>query len=161
MYQWSVFIHVIIASFWIGGMLFMVAVLVPATRRKLFAQKGLLFTELGTRFSRISWVLFPLLVLTGVTALLGKGYRIDHLVDPGFWTSGYGMLLAHKIGLFAIVLILSGIHDFWLGKKAAEMMDSRPDHPLTNRYRASSKWVGRINLVLGLIILFLAISLVR
>ncbi len=161
MYQWSVFIHVIIAAFWIGGMLFTAAVLVPATRRKLAAQKGLLFIELGTRFSRISWVLFPLLILTGITALLGKGYHFSHLIDQNFWTSGYGMLLVHKIGLFAFVLLLSGLHDFWLGRKAAEMMSTHPDHPITNRYRAASKWVGRINLLLGLVILFLAISLVR
>ncbi len=40
MYQWAVFIHILIAMFWIGGMLFTVAVLVPATRRRLAAQKG-------------------------------------------------------------------------------------------------------------------------
>lgn len=161
MYHWSVYIHVIIAAFWIGGMLFTAAVLVPATRRRLAAHKGLLFTELGTRFSRISWALFPLLILTGITALFGKGYRIVHLVDPVFWSSDYGMLLAHKMGLFAIVLILSGLHDFWYGKKAAEWMIIHPDHPLTDRYRTTSKWIGRINLLFGLVILFLAVSLIR
>jgi copper resistance protein D len=161
MYHWAVFFHVIIAMFWIGGMLFTVAVLVPATRARLAPHKGLLFTELGTRFSRITWVLFPLLVLTGYLALLGRGYAMEHLLDAAFWQSGYGMLLAKKIGLFAMVLIISGLHDFWLGPKAAALMNSEFYLPQTERYRALSKWAGRINLLLGLVILYLAVSLVR
>lgn len=47
MYQWAVFLHILIAMFWIGGMLFTVAVLVPATRRRLASQKGLLFIWFG------------------------------------------------------------------------------------------------------------------
>ncbi len=161
MYQWAVFFHVLIAMFWVGGMLFTVAVLVPATRRRLASQKGLLFTELGTRFSRLSWVLFPLLLLTGVLALLGRGYQLPHLLEAGFWLSGYGMLIGKKIVLFAFVLIVSGIHDFWLGPAAARLMDDAPDHPRTKRLRSASKWAGRINLLLGLVIVFLAVSLVR
>jgi len=161
MYQWAVFIHILIAMFWIGGMLFTVAVLVPATRRRLAAQKGLLFTELGTRFSRISWALFPLLLLTGFLALWGQGYRMPHLTDAAFWSSGYGLLIGKKSVLFAVVLIVSGIHDFWLGPKAAVLMDEDPDHPRTRRLRSASKWAGRVNLLLGLVIVYIAVTLVR
>ncbi len=161
MYQWAVYIHILIAMFWIGGMLFTVAVLVPATRRRLAAQKGLLFTELGTRFSRISWALFPLLLLTGFLALWGQGYRMPHLTDAAFWSSGYGLLIGKKSVLFAVVLIVSGIHDFWLGPKAAVLMDEDPDHPRTRRLRSASKWAGRVNLLLGLVIVYIAVTLVR
>lgn len=67
MYIWSVFLHLIFVTFWIGGMLFTAAVLVPATRKKLAHQRGLLFKELGTRFSRLSWIIFPLLIITGIS----------------------------------------------------------------------------------------------
>ncbi|MEX0680713.1 MAG: CopD family protein [Balneolales bacterium] len=161
MYTWAVFFHVLIAIFWIGGMLFTVAVLVPATRQRLASQKGLLFSELGTRFSQLSWALFPLLVFTGVLALLGKGYRIPHLIAADFWKSGYGMILGKKIAFFAVVLIISGLHDFWLGPKAARLMDSEPGQPRTRRFRSASRWAGRFNLMLALTILFLAVSLIR
>lgn len=161
MYIWSAFIHLIISAFWIGGMLFTAAVLVPATRKKLAEHRGLLFTELGTRFSRITWVLFPLLIITGITALYGKGYSTDDLLSSGFWGTAYGSKLMGKLHLFSLVLIVSGIHDFWLGPKAAKMMETDPDNPKTATLRKGSSWVGRINLLLGLAILFYAASLTR
>ncbi len=89
LYKVSVFLHLVFVAFWLGGMLFTAAVLVPATRKKLKNQRGLLFTELGTRFSRISWILFPLLIITGTTALLGKGFTLEALLSSQFWSSGY------------------------------------------------------------------------
>jgi putative copper export protein len=161
MYFWAVFFHLIFVAFWLGGMLFTVAVLVPATRTKLKSNKGLIFKELGTRFSQLSWVIFALLLLTGILALIGKGFPAEALVSADFWSSGYGERLMYKLITFGLVLILSGIHDFWLGPKAADLMDSDPDKAETKWYRTASRWVGRINLLLGLLILFFAVGLVR
>lgn len=121
----------------------------------------MLFTELGTRFSRISWVLFPLLIITGSTALLGKGFTIETLLSANFWKSGYGMTLAGKLTFFGLVLIISGIHDFWLGPKASELMDQQPESNRTQRYRKATSWAGRLYLLAGLIILYYAVTLVR
>lgn len=161
MYIWSVFLHLIFVTFWLGGMLFTAAVLVPATRKKLASQRGLLFTELGTRFSRLSWILFPLLIITGITALLGRGFSVDQLLSSQFWGSSYGSRLMGKLHIFGLVLIISGIHDFWLGPKAAKLMDEEPDTIRTKRYRKATSWVGRINLLLGLGILYFAVTMVR
>lgn len=161
MYQWSVFLHLIFVTFWIGGMLFTAAVLVPATRKKLVTQRGLLFTELGTRFSRLSWIIFPLLIITGITALLGRGFTIDNLLSSQFWGSTYGSTLMGKLHIFGLVVIVSGIHDFWLGPKAAKLMDDEPESVRTKRYRKATSWVGRVNLLLGLVILYYAVTLVR
>lgn len=158
---WSVFVHITIVCFWIGGMIFTAAVLVPATRKKLAAQRGLLFTELGTRFSRLSWLLFPILLITGITALLGRGFSIQDLISVTFWQSEYGSTLFSKLIAFSLMLIVAAIHDFWLGPKAAELMEKDPDSETTYRYRKASSWGGRINLILGLIILYFAVSLVR
>jgi copper resistance protein D len=161
MYHWAVFFHLILITFWLGGMLFTVGVLVPATRKKLRSLRGLLFTELGTRFSRISWVLFPFIILTGILALLGRGFSTETLLSAGFWQSSYGSILTIKLILFGIVLLISSLHDFWLGPKAAELIQHEPDHPKTGKYRKASSWGGRINLLLGLLILYYAVSLVR
>ena len=161
MYTWSVFLHLIFVIFWIGGMLFTVAVLVPATRKKLSNQRGLLFTELGTRFSRLSWIAFPLIILTGFTALIGRGFSVDTVFAIDFWHTTYGSRLMSKLHLFGWVLIFSGIHDFWLGPKSAELMEGETDTLLTRRFRRATRWVGRINLFLGLGILYYAVTLVR
>ncbi len=161
MYIWSVFVHLIFVTFWIGGMLFTAAVLVPATRNKLASQRGLLFTELGTRFSRLSWIIFPLLIITGITALLGRGFTVDQLLSTQFWGSTYGSRLMGKLHIFGFVLIISGIHDFWLGPKAVKLMITEPDSVRTKQFRKATSWVGRINLLLGLAILYFAVTLVR
>lgn len=50
---------------------------------------------------------------------------------------------------------------FWLGPKAAELMENDPGSINAKRYRNASSWGGRINLILGLVILYFAVSLVR
>lgn len=161
MYTWAVFFHLVFVTFWLGGMLFTVAVLVPATRKKLAAQRGMLFTELGTRFSKISWAVFPLLLITGYIALLGRGFSNEMIFSAGFWDTYYGTRLMGKLHLFGGVIIVSGLHDFWLGPRAAELMESNPGSKKTERMRKASSWAGRINLLLGLAILFYAVGLVR
>lgn len=162
MYYLSVFIHILSAIFWIGGMLFTVAVLVPASRHRLLAdKKGAFFTLIGRKFSRIAWILFLILIITGITNLLTRGYTLGDLAIPAFWNSNFGDALFIKLLLFGLVLILSGIHDFYAGPKAAKLMDKRPDNPKTNSFRKVTSWIGRVNLLLGLGILYYAIQLLR
>jgi len=162
LYHLSVFIHILSAIFWIGGMLFTAAVLVPASRHQLLSnKKGQFFALIGKKFSRISWVLFLVLIITGITNLLGRGYTLSDLATSTFWNSHFGSMLFIKLHLVGFVLILSGIHDFYAGPKAAQLMDSQPDAPRTKTFRKISSWIGRINLMLGLIILYYAIRLVR
>lgn len=162
MYHLSVFIHVISAMFWIGGMLFTVGVLVPASRHKLLSEKrGAFFTLIGKKFSRISWALFVVLIITGITNLLFKGYPVEALLSAGFWQFGMGAALSAKLMLFAGVLIISGVHDFYAGPKASQLMDEKPDAPETRRMRKITSWLGRLNLLFGLGILFFALKLLR
>ena len=162
MYHLSVFIHILAAMFWIGGMLFTVAVLVPASRDKLLKnKKGAFFTLIGKKFSRISWMLFIVLIITGITNLLARGYTLPSLMTAAFWNSYMGSKLFIKLHLFAAVLIISGIHDFYAGPKAAKLIDEQPESAKTKRMRKLSSWLGRLNLLLGLAILYYAIRLLR
>ena len=162
MYYLSVFIHITSAIFWIGGMLFTAAVLVPASRHELLKnKKGEFFTLVGRKFSRISWFLFLILITTGITNLLTRGYSIDQLLTTYFWMEVFGGYLLLKLLVFGMVLIISGIHDFYAGPKAAKLMDNQPNHPQTKRMRKISSWLGRLNLLLGLTILYYAIRLSR
>jgi uncharacterized membrane protein len=162
MYYFSVYIHILSAVFWIGGMLFTAAVLVPATRHKLLKnKKGAFFTLIGKKFSRISWILFIVLIITGITNLLTRGYIVDQLLTTGFWMEVFGGNLFIKLHLLAAVLIVSGIHDFYAGPKAAKLMDEQPGSDATIRMRKLSSWLGRLNLLLGLAVLYYAMRLLR
>lgn len=162
MYHLSVFIHILSAIFWIGGMLFTAAVLVPASRHKLLKnKKGQFFTLIGKKFSRISWILFIVLIITGITNLLTRGYDWQTLLSSVFWESNFGSILAIKLSLFGIVLLVSGIHDFYAGPKAAKLLDEQPESAETDRMRKLSSWLGRLNLLLGIAVLYYALRLVR
>jgi uncharacterized membrane protein len=162
MYFWSLFFHVIFAIFWIGGMLFTAAVLVPVSRDKMFTnRRGEFFKLAGTLFSRLSWVIFILMIVTGTMALYGKGFNTEVLLSADFWQTRYGKTLMGKLHIFSLVLIVSAVHDFWLGPKAADLMDNDPESPATIRFRKASSWAGRVNLILALGILYYALSLVR
>lgn len=161
-YYLSVYIHILSATFWIGGMLFTVAVLVPATRHKLLKnKKGAFFALIGKKFSRISWILFIVLIITGITNLLTRGFTVDQLLTTSFWINIFGGNLFIKLLLFAAVLIISGIHDFYAGPKAAQLMDEQPNSDKTQKIRKFTSWLGRFNLILGLAILYYAVRLLR
>lgn len=162
MYHLSVFIHILSAIFWIGGMLFTAVVLVPASRHKLLKnKKGRFFTLIGKKFSRISWLLFIALAITGITNLLARGYTISNLMTTDFWNGYLGSILFIKLLLFGIVLIISGVHDFYAGPKAAQLMDDKRGSDKAKQMRKLSSWLGRLNLLLGLGILYYALRLVR
>lgn len=162
MYYVSVYIHILSAIFWIGGMLFTVAVLVPASRHKIIASnRGTFFKIVGEKFSRISWILFLILIITGITNLTTRGFDLSLFLDANFWQSGFGYYLGIKLIIFSIVLVISGLHDFYFGPKTAKMMESSPGSPKTQTFRKISSWLGRVNLLFGLMILYYAIRVVR
>ncbi|HBQ59061.1 MAG TPA: hypothetical protein DD671_05400 [Balneolaceae bacterium] len=148
--------------FWFGGMLFTVAVLVPASRHKIIEpNRGTFFKIIGEKFSRISWILFLILIITGITNLTTRGFDWRLFFEAGFWKAGFGYYLGVKLMIFGVVLIISGLHDFYFGPKAAELMESNPDSLQTHTFRKISSWLGRMNLLLGLMILYYAIRIVR
>ena len=162
MYYISVYIHILSAIFWIGGMLFTVAVLVPFSRHKIIeSNRGTFFRIVGEKFSRISWILFLILIITGITNLTTRGFDLTVLFTADFWQVGFGYYLGIKLMIFSAVLIISGLHDFYFGPKAAKLMESDPSSPQTQSFRKISSWLGHINLLFGLMILYHAIKVVR
>lgn len=162
-YKISLFLHLLSACFWIGGMLFTSLVLVPTLRNKIFGDyKGAFYRIMGHYFSKISWLLFLVFLLTGYFQLSYKGFNLTYLWHHlEFWQKGYGQVLFYKLLFFAIMLVISVVHDFHLGPKAARLIDKEPQGVKTIRYRKWVSWVGRLNLILALFILFFALTLVR
>ena len=102
-----IFLHVMAATFWVGGQLMLVVVVLPLLRRRTSPQLVReLATATGRRFAAITnWVLLPILVVTGLTLAWGDGVRPDNLTSTPF-----GRVLLVKAALVVVVFSLAGLH---------------------------------------------------
>lgn len=151
-YLFSVFLHVVLAAFWIGGMLFLPLVLLPSI--KGHPDRVSLLYKTGMRFRFVGWIALILLIITGTLNYVSRGLPLSW---DFLFQSSYGKLFLLKLLLFIIMIVLGAIHDFYIGKKAIEEYINNPD-PL---FRKFAQWSGRINLLLALSIAFLGIALSR
>lgn len=158
----SLWIHVLAATAWIGGSLFLSLAVVPTLSDSRFASlSGPLVRAIARRFQPMVWTAFGLLVVTGIFNLLVYGgMRLDFLLRGAFWTSSYGTALAVKLTLFGLVLTLSVAHDF-IGPRLTAASRADPNSLRARRLRRWLRWGGRLNLVLGILIIGLGIALAQ
>jgi len=162
LYLVSVVLHIVAASAWLGGMLFLVLVVVPSLRAPaLVVHAAALIRVVGERFRTVGWATLLVLVVTGVINAAFRAGSAAGLADAAWWATPFGRLLAVKLALVALVLLLSALHDFHVGPHAGRLMTEAPDDPATPRWRMAARWMGRINLLLALAIVVLAVRLVR
>jgi copper resistance protein D len=142
---------------WVGGMVFIVAVIVPMLRRPgMRANATELMQTAGRRFRVVGGVAFATLIVTGTFNVLHRGYRLEHFFTGEVFQGTWGRTLAHKLTLVTIVLAMSVVHDFWLGPKAGEgAADAR------EKWRKVASIMGRVTFAFALVIVALAVTLVR
>jgi putative copper export protein len=134
MYWVAVYLHILAAAVWVGGNLLFFAV-APTLRRE--APQA--FRLLGRRFRVLSWVAVLVLLVTGVYLLaLGWESRRD--------------LLLWKMVLFGVAVVVKAAHDFWIAPRAGSARGV---------YVPLAMWVGRTNLVVQLVIVYLSVGLSR
>lgn len=161
LYVFSVWLHILAASVWLGGMVFFAAVIVPVMRHDALREKmGALVHELGVRFRTVGWTCLVLLLATGLFNLHYRGL-LDDLFDARFWGTSFGHLLGIKLALFGVILTISAVHDFFVGPRASELLERDPSDPRAERLRKAASRFGRANLLLGLAAVALAVTLVR
>lgn len=165
-YLISVYTHILAAMIWIGGMLFLTLIALPVVRAlESPGSAGRLIRLMGQRFRDIGWVCIALLLLSGFTNLWYRGIRWESLLSAQFWGTPWGRLLAVKLTVVLAMLINSAWHDFVLGPRVTALMESRPNLGVRSaevqRLRRQTAWLARINLLLGLVVIALAIMLVR
>ncbi|HSS31607.1 MAG TPA: CopD family protein [Nitrospiraceae bacterium] len=152
-----VWFHLLAAIAWIGGMLFLSVVLVPVLRCEPFAsQKAVLFRAIAGRFRAVVWGAIAVLLFTGPLLLHQRGIPIT---DPSAWPT----VLVAMLGLVALLLLLTLLHDFILGPRVLQIAQIHTDS--RTRFEHSlvlwSPWVARFSFILALAVLFTAVVLVR
>jgi putative copper export protein len=138
------FLHVVFATLWVGGMLFLVFVLAPFVRK--LPNRDQAFQEVGRRFSLYGTMgALSVLFITGL-------FNIHYIV--GFsslfdLSNPYTKTLLHKLGAFLFVVVISLVHDLYFGPKSIN----------SALHRNMARLLGFINLFLSLFIVYLAVKL--
>jgi copper resistance protein D len=162
LYLGSVWLHLLAAAVWLGGMIFLALVMVPALRRPaIHGVAAPLIQWTGERFRWIGWLCFGLLLASGTFNLAYRGFTWSDLGNGRLWQGPFGEALAIKLLLVAVVLVISGAHDFYLGPRATAVWQANPSGDQATKLRRQASWIGRLNLLLGLAIVFFATMLVR
>ena len=160
-YLFSVWLHLLAAAVWIGGMV-LVGLVLPVIRGGDFAHvRTALLYQTGLRFRWAGWVVLGLLVVTGTFNVGFRGYSWGNLFDGTLWDGRWGLMLAWKVGLVGLVLVVSAVHDFYLGPRATRLLEEDPEAPEAQRLRRTASYIGRLMLLVSLAILALAVMLVR
>ncbi|MFQ5848372.1 MAG: DUF4149 domain-containing protein [Candidatus Methylomirabilales bacterium] len=134
-YTGVLFLHLLSAVTWIGGNILFFA---AAPRLRANPESGpFALRVLGRTFRVLSWIAFLLLLGTGAV-LVGRGW------DYRMWP------LSFKLILVGIALLFKVLHDFWIAPAAARRKGA---------FFTAALWIGRTNLFLGLVILYLSVRM--
>lgn len=161
LYLLSVWTHILAATVWIGGMLFLVLVVVPWLRKGGRTEAGAFLRETGVRFRSVAWVCFVVLTITGTFNLWVRGVRLQDFGDADWLRSPFGHVVLLKLGTFAAVLLVSAVHDFVIGPRATAAISRDPTSAETLAHRRLASLFGRINVVLALVLIAAGVMLVR
>ncbi|MEE9154559.1 MAG: DUF4149 domain-containing protein [candidate division NC10 bacterium] len=131
-YPSVLFLHILAAVTWIGGNILFFAV---APRLRTHPEGPVALRVLGRTFRVLSWTAFAILVTTGA-------YFLNQGWDYRTWP------LSLKLGLVGIVILFKALHDFWIAPAAARKRGS---------FFTAALWIGRTNLFLGIVILYLSV----
>jgi copper resistance protein D len=104
-----------------------------------------------------------LLIVTGVLNTGFRGVAWESVVSGQILGSWFGQVLAIKLLLVAVTLAMSAAHDFVVGP-ASVRVSARQDeaaHREAASLRRLASWMGRLNALVALLIVALAIILVR
>jgi copper resistance protein D len=159
-YQLNVFIHILSAAVWVGGMLFLALVVVPVARPLPAADRAALIGAIGRRFRAVGWACIALLITTGVINLAYRGLTWENFFSAQMLASQFGRVLLLKLGLVAAMIVLSAVHDFAIGPRSVCLAESKaseaPEQMASLRRQAS--WMARLNALLAVA---LGVALVR
>ena len=135
-------LHILAAMTWAGGMAAFVVLVMPYFRRQPEVVRADSLNWFGPRFETVSWSCLAILAVTGTFNLWIRGLQPGDFLRPEWRATAFGQLLQWKLALVALVTVLSAIH----GRTGSQ---------------AQARRLGRALLVFALAIVAVAVSLVR
>ena len=111
LYLVSVWLHILAAMTWVGGMVIFVAAVIPLLRRQDPAVRAASIAWFGRRFRAVSWMCFGVLAVTGLLNLWLRGVRVDDVWRPEWHATTFGHLILAKLALVALAVTMSVVHE--------------------------------------------------
>ena len=147
-------IHLVAASIWVGGAIFLGVVLSPALRNAMpdVEARMRLIILVGRRFNKIA---VPSLVV-----LMATGLYSSHALLANYQLLGatsYGVYLTVKLALVVMLVVVYGIHVRMIGRDVEERITAGRMPPEELRsLRRRVIILGEVTVVLSVAILFFA-----
>jgi len=160
-YQLSVYLHILGAMVWVGGMLFLSLVAVPIARRLPPPERARLLDAIGRRFRVVGWSCVALLIATGIVNSYYRGVTWGDLASGAILDTTFGRLYCLKLASVAAMLAITALHDFVIGPRSTRALaeTSAEAQPTTNR--RMMRWLAVLALLLALLVVAVASMLVR
>lgn len=155
-YITSVYIHIVSACLWLGGMLFLMFAFIPGIKNH--PEKADLIARVSLKFRNVGTIALILLLITGIIQLQYRGVQWSWEYFTG---SYFGRLAGYKILVFIAIVAISGIHDYYLGDLAIKLWKENPNSKRTIRIRKISRTLGRLAFVLAAVAVFIGVIMVR
>ncbi len=151
LFKLALFLHILSAIFWIGGMLFLVLVVAPFLQSLPDpGERSKIYQTVGKKYRFYGWVAIITLLCTGPVMLYTfYGIPPQGIFSPRLNATAFGRALAIKLALVAVIVATSLVHDFWLGPKART----------SPGFTTVAKIFGRGNLIIALLIVIFAVIL--
>jgi len=147
-------IHLISASIWVGGSLFIGVVLAPILKKMEFSleERLRIMIKVGRKFNKIAIPSLIILIITGLYS--------SHLIlsKPDILlSSSYGNILIIKIILVIALIIIFMTHVRVIRKEVEEkILDNKISEKQIQKLRKKIIILGEATVILSIVILFLA-----
>lgn len=150
----ALLLHLLAAIFWVGGQLFLVAVVLPVLRQNIADDARVrVAAQLGRRFARLSAGALGLLVVTGPLNAVAHGVSLSILAQ-----TQWGQVLVAKAVLVLAVLVITTVHALYYGRRLEQLAAASDEATRARRLALQRRSVrlSALNLLLNLIIVGLA-----
>lgn len=141
-YLVMVWLHVVAATIWIGGMAICATAVMPVVRSLAEPVRARFLYDFIGYFRRVMWWSLGVLAVTGTLMLWLRGVQFADVLNPEWRASSWGRLAMLKIALVLTTAVIALVHErvraLWL-----------------------ARWLGRVTLALGIVIVAIAVLLVR
>jgi uncharacterized membrane protein len=164
LYHLSVWIHIVAAAVWTGGLIYTGAVVIPFALTHEPQERQRILRGLARRFRRIGWTAIVLLFITGIGNLTFRisPVRLSQIVsgevfDPAKVEHLIAIWLPWKLMLVVVMIALMLYHDI-SSIYAAKRFEGSPD--IAPGSRAGST-AAAIATLLAILIFYVSVRLVR
>ena len=164
MYEIIVWIHILMAAIWVGGLIYTAAIAVPFAVSRGAEDRQRILRGLGRRFRRIGWAAIIVLIVTGLGNLLLRPspVRLYQLVngeafDPQRVYEPIATWLPWKLILIAVMIALMLYHDI-TSTRAVRQHEGDAESAPGNR---GGSMAAALATLLAIAILYISVRLVR